>query len=111
LRLYPANKKIAGAPAKCLAKDGQTLLHEITKVRKQGFATVIEEYEPGLVGASVPIYDFSENIVAALNVAAPKERFENKLIAAAKEMQSAANRISGKLNKANPINTKEKSGK
>ena len=106
LRLYPANKKIAGAPTKCLAKDGQTLLNEIGKVRKQGFATVIEEYEPGLVGASVPIYDFSENIVAALNVAAPKERFENKLIEAAKEMQLAANRIAGKLNSKSQIITK-----
>ena len=97
LRIFPANKKIVGAPEKCLAKDGTSLIKVIQKVRKQGFATVVEEYEPGLVGASVPIYDFSNDVIAALNVAAPKERFENKLEEAAKEMQIAAKRISGKL--------------
>lgn len=99
LRLYPANKKIAGAPARCRTKDGALLLKEIQEVRKKGFATVIEEYEPGLVGASVPIFDFTNNLIAALNVAAPKERFENKLKSAALEMQRAAQRISDKLNR------------
>ena len=99
LRLYPANKKIAGAPARCRTKDGASLLKEIQEVRKKGFATVIEEYEPGLVGASVPIFDFTNNLIAALNVAAPKERFENKLKSAALEMQRAAQRISDKLNR------------
>jgi DNA-binding IclR family transcriptional regulator len=97
LRIFPGNKKIVGAPEKCLAKDGASLIKVIQNVRKQGFATVVEEYEPGLVGASVPIYDFSNDVIAALNVAAPKERFENKLEEASKEMQIAAKRISGKL--------------
>lgn len=99
LRLYPANKKITGAPARCRTKDGASLLKEIQEIRKKGFATVIEEYEPGLVGASVPIFDFTNNLIAALNVAAPKERFENKLKSAALEMQKAAQRISDKLNR------------
>ena len=95
LRLFPANKKIVGAPERCRTKDGALLLKGIQKVRAQGFSAVVEEYELGLVGASVPIYDFSNNVIAALNVAAPKERFENKLESAAKEMQIAAQRISG----------------
>lgn len=103
LRIYPANKKISGAPDKCRTKDGASLLLEIQKIRAQGYGTVIEEYEPGLVGASVPIFDFSNNIVAALNVAAPKERFENKLESAAKEMQIAAKRISGKADMKNEM--------
>ena len=92
-RLYPLDKEIKGAPALCLAKTGQQLLDQIHIVKKNGYATVIEEYEPGLVGASVPIKDFSGSIVAALNVAAPKARFEAHLKPAALEMKKAAARI------------------
>ena len=58
---------------------------------------MIEEYEPGLVGASVPVRDFNGSIVAAINVAAPKARFEPHLTAAAKEMKKAADRITQSL--------------
>ncbi len=96
-RLYPLKEKISGAPALCLTKTGSELINVIHNIRKDGYATVIEEYEPGLVGASVPIYDFSGSIVAALNVAAPKARFEKHLIPAAKEMKKAAERITEAL--------------
>jgi DNA-binding IclR family transcriptional regulator len=96
-KLYPLNKKIAGAPTNCLTKTGAELLTTLNKIRKDGYATVIEEYEPGLVGASVPIRDFSGSIVAALNVAAPKARFEQHLIPAALEMMKASERITKSL--------------
>jgi DNA-binding IclR family transcriptional regulator len=96
-KLYPLNKKIAGAPANCLTKTGAELLTTLKKIRKDGYATVIEEYEPGLVGASVPIRDFSGSIVAALNVAAPKARFEQHLIPAALEMKKVSERITKSL--------------
>ena len=96
-KLYPLNKKIPGAPANCVTKTGAELLATLNKIRKDGYATVIEEYEPGLVGASVPIRDFSGSIVAALNVAAPKARFEQHLIPAALEMMKASERITKSL--------------
>ena len=96
-RLYPLKKDIEHAPPLCLTKNGQELLSVISTIRKDGFAIVIEEYEPGLVGASVPIFDFSGSIVAALNVAAPKARFETHLIPAAREMKKAADRITRAL--------------
>ena len=96
-KLYPLNKKIAGAPTNCLTKTGAELLTTLNKIRKDGYATVVEEYEPGLVGASVPIRDFSGSIVAALNVAAPKARFEQHLIPAALEMMKASERITKSL--------------
>jgi DNA-binding IclR family transcriptional regulator len=96
-KLYPLNKKIAGAPTNCLTKTGAELLTTLNKIRKDGYATVVEEYEPGLVGASVPIRDFSGSIVAALNVAAPKARFEPHLIPAALEMMKASERITKSL--------------
>jgi DNA-binding IclR family transcriptional regulator len=96
-RIYPPKKKIDGAPPLCLTKTGEELIAVIHQIRKDGFATVNEEYEPGLVGASVPIRDFSGSIVAAINVAAPKARFESNLVAAAKEMKAASERITKKL--------------
>ena len=96
-RLYPLDQAIKGAPALCLTKNGAELITVIQKIRKDGYATVIEEYEPGLVGTSVPIYDFAGSIVAALNVAAPKARFEKQLMSAAEEMRNAANRITQSL--------------
>ena len=96
-KLYPLKSKIADAPANCSTKTGAELLKALHKIRHDGYATVIEEYEPGLVGASVPIRDFSGSIVAALNVAAPKARFEQHLIPAAVEMKKASERITRSL--------------
>ena len=96
-RIYPAKKKIDGAPPLCLTRTGEELMAAIKKIRKDGYATVIEEFEPGLVGASVPVRDFNGSIVAAINVAAPKARFEPHLIPAALEMKKAADRITKSL--------------
>lgn len=107
-RIYPAKKKIEGAPPLCKTKTGSELLAVIEKIRATGFATVIEEYEPGLVGASVPIKDFNGSIVAAINVAAPKARFESQLIAAAHEMCKAAERITQSLTNSNRNSNKNR---
>jgi len=97
IRLYPLDKKIPNTPPNCLTKTGKELLEVIQKVRRDGYAIVIEEYEPGLVGASVPIFDFSGSIVSAINVAAPKARFESHLIEATKEMKKSSLRIAESL--------------
>jgi DNA-binding IclR family transcriptional regulator len=96
-RIYPLKKKIEGAPLLCTTKTGEELITELHRIRKNGYATVIEEYEPGLVGASVPVRDFNGSIIAAINVAAPKARFEGNLIAAAQQMKEASERITDLL--------------
>ena len=96
-RIYPLKKKIEGAPLLCKTKTGEELIKELQKIRKDGYALVIEEFEPGLVGASVPVRDFNGSIVAAINVAAPKARFEEQLIPAANEMMKASARITDLL--------------
>ena len=96
-RLYPRDQEIVGAPPLCLTRNGGELLNVIHSIQQDGYATVNEEYEPGLVGASVPIRDFSGVIIAALNVAAPKARFEGQLESAAAEMKKAAKRITQSL--------------
>ncbi len=50
------------------------LVAELRRIRRRGFATVDEEFEPGLVGVSAAVHDFRGRIVAALNVSAPKHR-------------------------------------
>lgn len=47
---------------------------EMIKIRAYGYATVDEEFEKGLVGVSAPVFDFRQNIVAAINVSGPKPR-------------------------------------
>ncbi len=62
---------VEGTP---MITDFASLLHEVARIRQRGFATVDEEFELGVVGASAPVYDFRGNIVAAINLSAPKVR-------------------------------------
>ena len=57
-----------------LINDFPGLLREVHRIRTRGYATVDEEFEIGVVGASAPVYDFRGSIVAAINVSAPKTR-------------------------------------
>ena len=59
--------------------DFPSLLREVGRIRSRGFATVDEEFELGVVGASAPVYDFRGNIVAAINLSAPKVRLGSQL--------------------------------
>ena len=54
--------------------DFPSLLAEVRRIRSRGYATVDEEFEVGVVGASAPVYDFRGTIVAAINLSAPKAR-------------------------------------
>jgi DNA-binding IclR family transcriptional regulator len=66
----------------------------IALVAAQGFAIVREEFEPGLVAAAAPIRGVSGGIVAALNVSAPRFRFDDRLDEAAKRLVVAADGLS-----------------
>ncbi|MFH5878727.1 IclR family transcriptional regulator [Arthrobacter sp. NA-172] len=57
----------------------EDLCAEISLIRRRGYAVVDEEFEPGVVGVSAPVYDFKKRIVAAFNVSAPKQRFGRHL--------------------------------
>ena len=61
----------AGIP---LVTDFESLKREIDRIRLRGYATVDEEFERGVVGVSAPVFDFRGQIVAAINVSAPKSR-------------------------------------
>lgn len=52
--------------------DPAALIASLAKVRRQGFATVVEENIPGVLSVGAPITDRGGNVVAALSVAFPK---------------------------------------
>lgn len=52
--------------------DPAALLASLTKVRNQGYATVLEENIPGVLSIGAPIRDRTGSVVAALSVAFPK---------------------------------------
>ena len=52
--------------------DPAVLVASLAKVRRQGFATVVEENIPGVLSVGAPIRDRGGAVVAALSVAFPK---------------------------------------
>jgi IclR family KDG regulon transcriptional repressor len=75
-------------------RDAKGLYRRIRTARKQGYALVDEEFEPGLVAAAAPIRDFSGRIIAAVNVSGPKFRLRPRLPAAGEAVRAAADELS-----------------
>lgn len=69
----------------------------IVRAREAGYATVDEEFEPGLVGAAAPVRDFRGRTIAALNVSGPKFRLGERLDEAGREVKRAADELSSQL--------------
>ena len=65
--------------------------------RRDGYAIVREEFEPGVVAAAVPIRDASGRVIAAINVSAPRFRFERRLEEAAQRLVQVAGALSAAL--------------
>lgn len=50
---------------------------ELARVREQGYALDLEEFEEGLRCIAAPVRDHSTRVVAALGIAGPRRRFED----------------------------------
>ena len=68
-RLFTGVDILAPGP-KARVRDVDDLVAVVAQARSDGYATVNEEFEAGLVGASAPVRDMRGDIVAALNVSA-----------------------------------------
>jgi IclR family transcriptional regulator, KDG regulon repressor len=75
-------------------RNVEELEESIAVAREQGYALVDEEFEFGLVGAAAPVRDFKGQLVAALNVSAPKFRLGGRLGDAGREVKKAADELS-----------------
>jgi len=80
-------------------KDNESdLLKDIMKVRQRGYALDIKEYSDDIHSASVPIFDYEENLVACLAVSAPAVRLtEEKLRETIRPLLETAYEISEKI--------------
>ncbi|MCU1559725.1 IclR family transcriptional regulator, partial [Mycetocola sp.] len=82
---------------KAVVTDFDSLMDEIRRIRSQGYALLDEELEPGVVGASAPITDFTGRVVAAVNVSGPKSRMGHRLEALGQYVARAAAELSGAI--------------
>lgn len=84
-------------PGSSVVTDVDTFLEQIGRIRAQGYATVDEEFEAGVVGVSAPVLDFRGTVIAAINVSAPKHRLGGHLDAAGRLVASIARELSTEL--------------
>jgi IclR family transcriptional regulator, acetate operon repressor len=54
--------------------DPSTLRSELERVRRQGWAQMVDELEDGLTGISVPLYDSQRQLAAVLGITAATQR-------------------------------------
>lgn len=61
--------------------ENTTITDEVLqKIRDKGYAISIGEKEEGLVGIAAPIFDMSQNVIAAISLSGPSTRFINEEI-------------------------------
>ncbi len=74
--------------------ERETYLSQLEEVRRLGYAVSVEEREPGAAAVSVPIFDRSHQLAAALSVSGPVSRMSlETLRACAPQLMEAARRM------------------
>src|SRR5690625_1898214 len=98
-RTKPTALPQEGRPSRAMhtTTDIETFVELLRQTQANDFASVDEEFEPGLVGVSAPIRDFRGRIIAAINVAAPKTRLGAHLFEAGTYIRGVAARLSQEL--------------
>lgn len=94
-RLLGSVAFVSGGPR--APRDVADLYGRILAARRAGYALVDEEFEHGLVAASAPVRDFRGQVMAALNVSAPKFRLGARLQVAGQAVKVAADELSRQL--------------
>ena len=72
----PPSPRSAASPASARRRSPRwtTLLAELDRVRRDGYATTWEELEEGLCSAAAPVYGARGSVIAAISVSAPTVR-------------------------------------
>ncbi len=88
--------------------DAAALRRELGRVRERGFATNVEELEPGYTAVAVPVRAQGGRVVAALSIGGPRLRLHpERLAEVAQLLPAPAARISERLG-FRPLNTRER---
>lgn len=78
--------------------DYESFKSELIKVREHGYAMDKEENEVGIVCVAMPIYDYSNKVIAAVSVSTPKINFsKRKKKEVLSYLRSCVNEISDEL--------------
>lgn len=78
--------------------DPDELRSELRQVVERGYAVCIREHEPEISSVSVPVRDYSGEVIAALTVAAPAARFTEPVRRSAlKVLRQIASELSAEL--------------
>ena len=78
--------------------DPAVLRRELGRIRERGFATNVEELEPGYTAVAVPVRAQGGRVVAALSIGGPRLRLSpERLVEVAKLLPAPAGRISERL--------------
>ena len=79
------------------ATSADVFLERLGEARSAGFAIADDEVEAGLVSVAAPVRDPEGRIVAAINLAGPKYRFDDRVLEAAERLLVAAEHLSDAL--------------
>lgn len=78
--------------------DPDRLRAELVAVRRDGYALCAQEQEEGLSSVSVPVTDYTGRVLAALTIAAPSQRIDNRSIPSLRDLlRDEARAISSQL--------------
>jgi IclR family KDG regulon transcriptional repressor len=74
--------------------DLDTYKKRLDETRKRGYAITVDEPVVGIVNYSIPIFDFSGTVIAALNIAGPKARILSREEELVPELRKTGSEIS-----------------
>lgn len=78
--------------------DHAALLRNLARIRLQGYASTVGEFDPGVAAVTAPIVDSRKEVIAGISIGGPASRFtDNRLPQLIREVQWAASEISLRL--------------
>jgi DNA-binding IclR family transcriptional regulator len=82
----------------------EALARELARVRARGYATNVEELEPGFVAIAAPVRSAAGEVVAAIAISGPKSRLGTQALAGlARTLPVAADSVSVRLGWRRPV--------
>jgi DNA-binding IclR family transcriptional regulator len=79
--------------------DGVALERQLAHVRRRGWAATVDELEIGLSGVAVPVRGGAHDVVAALGVSGPSQRFHGRVDEIGRLLEERARSLSALLDR------------
>lgn len=82
--------------------DLPALRHDLSAVRRRGYATTVDELELGLTGLAAPVRDSHGEVIAALGISGPSPRLETRLAPLGRLLKDQAEQLTALLHRRTP---------